>query len=213
MVDLYCERLGPGLWSEPLNATTNVAFFVSAVAVWKAGRKREEQSSGIRLLVTLIIVIGIGSGLFHTFATTWAVVLDVASIVVFQLALLWLYCRKILEIQSMLLGGLLLVFLATTLYGREFPEVIGGSLPYLPTAVVIVVLGFNHLRLQLVDAFVLLIASGVFVVSLVLRSIDSVVCAAVPFGTHFLWHILNAIVLYLASRAYVRNLPVAQRMA
>ena len=23
MIDLYCERAGPGLWAEPLNATTD----------------------------------------------------------------------------------------------------------------------------------------------------------------------------------------------
>jgi hypothetical protein len=25
-IDAYCERLGPGLWAEPLNALTNLAF-------------------------------------------------------------------------------------------------------------------------------------------------------------------------------------------
>jgi hypothetical protein len=33
-VDIYCERLGPGLWAEPLNAVTNVAFFVAAWLAW-----------------------------------------------------------------------------------------------------------------------------------------------------------------------------------
>lgn len=28
-IDIYCERLGPGLWAEPLNALTNAAFFYS----------------------------------------------------------------------------------------------------------------------------------------------------------------------------------------
>jgi hypothetical protein len=30
-IDAYCERLGPGLWAEPLNAVTNLAFIVAAV--------------------------------------------------------------------------------------------------------------------------------------------------------------------------------------
>ena len=30
VLDLYCERLGPGLLAEPLNAVTNGAFLVAA---------------------------------------------------------------------------------------------------------------------------------------------------------------------------------------
>ena len=30
-IDAYCERLGPGLWAEPLNAVTNLAFLVAAL--------------------------------------------------------------------------------------------------------------------------------------------------------------------------------------
>ncbi len=32
-------------------------------------------------------------------------------------------------------------------------------------------------------------------VSLVLRSLDAPLCAANPLGTHFLWHLLNAVML------------------
>jgi hypothetical protein len=37
-VDGYCERVAPGLWGEPLNAVSNIAFLVAAVAVWLAAR-------------------------------------------------------------------------------------------------------------------------------------------------------------------------------
>ncbi|MEP1931714.1 MAG: hypothetical protein ABJJ37_10590 [Roseibium sp.] len=33
-VNNYCERLSPEFWSEPLNAVTNVAFIVAAVAAF-----------------------------------------------------------------------------------------------------------------------------------------------------------------------------------
>jgi hypothetical protein len=38
-------------------------------------------------------------------------------------------------------------------------------------------------------------------VSLVFRSIDMAVCDAMPLGTHFLWHSLNGLALYLLLRA------------
>jgi hypothetical protein len=31
MIDLYCERLGPGILAEPINALTNLAFPFTAV--------------------------------------------------------------------------------------------------------------------------------------------------------------------------------------
>ena len=45
----------------------------------------------------------------------------------------------------------------------------------------------------------------IFCVSLTLRTIDGRICAAWPLGTHFLWHLLNATVLFLLSRELVRE--------
>ncbi len=42
----------------------------------------------------------------------------------------------------------------------------------------------------------LLIAGIVFVVSVTFRSIDMAVCAALPIGVHYMWHVLNAVVLF-----------------
>jgi hypothetical protein len=53
----------------------------------------------------------------------------------------------------------------------------------------------------------MLAGTGIFVISLVLRSIDKAVCPYIPTGTHFGWHILNGIVLYLSMRALILNLP------
>ena len=41
----------------------------------------------------------------------------------------------------------------------------------------------------------LLAAAAVFVVSLGFRTIDLLVCTQVPIGTHFVWHLLNGVVV------------------
>ena len=69
---VYCERLGPGLLAEPLNALSNLAFFLAAWAAWSVARRGGALDSGIAVLVGLIATIGIGSTLFHTFSTPWA---------------------------------------------------------------------------------------------------------------------------------------------
>ena len=60
MIDLYCERLGPGLWAEPVNALTNAVFFVAAWAIWRNAQKLNARDGGTGLLIGLTVVIGIG---------------------------------------------------------------------------------------------------------------------------------------------------------
>jgi hypothetical protein len=55
------------------------------------------------------------------------------------------------------------------------------------------------------EPMALLLATGVFTLSLVLRSMDMEVCPSISIGTHMFWHLLNGVVLYLTTRAFVRN--------
>jgi hypothetical protein len=50
-------------------------------------------------------------------------------------------------------------------------------------------------------------------VSLVFRTVDEAVCTAIPIGTHFLWHVCNAIMLYLLLAALIRGAPAGKRAA
>ena len=49
-LDLYCERLSPGLLAEPLNALSNLAFLYAALTIWR--------TAGQRLDVRLLAVDG-----------------------------------------------------------------------------------------------------------------------------------------------------------
>lgn len=67
----YCERTGPGLWAEPLNAVSNLAFVVAAVVVLRRLRRIAAPAAPVSvvvLLVGLLPVIGVGSFIFHTVA-------------------------------------------------------------------------------------------------------------------------------------------------
>ena len=75
MIDLYCERIGPGLLAEPLNASTNGFFMIAAWWCWHSARKSARRD--VMVLAGTMFAIGIGSGLFHTFALPWAKLLDV----------------------------------------------------------------------------------------------------------------------------------------
>jgi hypothetical protein len=205
-LDLYCERLGPGLLAEPVNAVTNAAFLLAAWWIRTGARRLGVRGDrGITALTLLVVAIGVGSTLFHTFATTWALAADVVPILLFQLLFLWLHLRRRTAVGAA--GALLLValFLLATMAARTAPELLNGSLAYGPTLLALLLLGWRELRLR--QRPQLLIAAGVFTLSLLLRSIDQLVCPWLPVGTHLLWHLLNAVVLALTTRTLMPSLP------
>ena len=208
-VDNYCERLDAGLFAEPLNALTNLAFLIAAWLVWRLASIRGAPGARVRLLAVLVAIVGVGSGLFHTFANTLTLWLDVIPILLFQLVFLWLYFRDVVGMRRTLAATILAVFLAAGLGAEFVPNVLHGSLVYVPAIVVLAILGIYHYRRRLVEPALLLAAAGVFLVSLALRTADAELCRLVPVGTHFLWHLLNAVVLYLVSRAYASNARTA----
>ena len=211
MIDLYCERVGPGLWAEPLNALTNLAYLVAALAAWGLMRRVGTFGRPMALLTLTLGAIGIGSGLFHTFATRWAQVLDVGPIVIFQLAFFWLYARKVMNASyasAAMITGFVVIGAAV---GRQFPEVLNRSLMYAAAALLLLFFGVSHFIKRKREPFLLLAAFGLFLCALTFRSIDMAVCADFPSGTHFLWHLLTALVLYLGFRSLALNWPEGNR--
>ena len=211
MIDLYCERAGPGLLAEPVNAFSNVAFFVAAWAAWSLARRAKAGSSEINTLLALMLAIAIGSTLFHTLATGWARVLDELPILVFQLWYIWVYLRRVLAMRAGYAASAIVAYLLAAFVSRQYPHLVNGSLVYAPALLVLPVLGVCHFVRREPGRWLLLAAAGVFFVSVICRSVDKAACDIIPFGTHFLWHVLNSGVLYLSMRALIVNPGVARR--
>ena len=57
----YCERCGPGLLAEPINASTNLSFLIAAWAAWFLARRANALHAGTWGLIALSVAIGIGS--------------------------------------------------------------------------------------------------------------------------------------------------------
>jgi hypothetical protein len=207
-IDLYCERTSTAFWAEPVNALTNALFIAAAWFSWRRANKLDAGSAGVRLLLGLMCAIGVGSFLFHTFAVTWAQWADVLPIVLFQLAYAWLYGRRVAAFRGLPAGAIVLVYLAAIIAARLLlPPVLNGSLTYLPALVFILAVAGYHFSAQRRERFVMLGAGIFFVAALTARSVDNTLCPYFPRGTHFMWHVCNAVVLYLMMRALLANLP------
>ena len=199
-VDGYCERVDAGFWSEPFNAITNLAFLLAAYWLFKQTRREQQwvKDGSVTFLIVVLFQIGIGSFLFHTFATRWAGVADVLPIFIFIMTYVYVALRRFFGWSwwIAILGPLALI-VQTPVYGALG---LGGASGYLPALVGLLVLGFCQLHTDREVAISLLITAAIFAMSLSFRSIDELLCGQNPLGTHWLWHCLNALTLYRVTR-------------
>lgn len=200
-VDIYCERTDPSFWAEPVNALTNAAFLIAAIVAFVQWRRAGERDWPVAILIALVAVIGVGSFIFHTVATQDAQLFDIVPIALFIYAYLFFALCRFLGLGLFAAIVLLVAFAALSVAeGLLVPaHALNGSHAYLPALAATLVIGWLA-RHRPAGPFILG-AGGTLLLSLVFRTVDSAVCAGFPLGTHFLWHLLNAAVLYLLLRA------------
>ena len=196
-VDIYCERTDPSFWAEPVNALTNAAFLVAALVAYGQWRRADKRDGPVLALIVLTAVIGVGSFIFHTVATQGAELFDTVPIAVFIYAYLFFALRRFLGVGLVAAILLLAAFAALTVAESMLvpANALNGSHAYLPALAATLSIGALAWRRPAGPPIVA--AGATLVASLFFRSIDMAVCPVFPVGTHFLWHILNAVVLYL----------------
>jgi hypothetical protein len=225
----YCERgLDPAFWAEPLNALSNIGFLiVSGLMLRRAGREiGDRNETGLRSVQGLALltgVIGIGSFLFHTFASRWSLLADVIPIMIFMAAYLALALRVYLRMSWGTTAALVVAFMAVTmnasrllcpattvvLAGAARNPCLNGSVGYVPALLALVAVGLASGRDHPARRD-LLVAAGIFGVSIALRSVDRDICPLTLLfgrgrGTHALWHLLNALTLWMLLLAALRT--------
>lgn len=215
----YCERgASPAFWAEPLNAASNGAFHLAALAgfvVWAAAPRRRAVDLA---LIVLVFVIGTGSFLFHTLATRWAAVADTAPIGIFMVGYLayalkrWVGFGWLLTLLSLVVFFIMLW--QSSVVRCDGGPCLNGSVAYFPALGALLLIGAYLAARRHPAGVYLFSAAAIFAVSLTFRSIDKMICpqtvisiidASRPSGTHFLWHILNATLLFLLLLAALRH--------
>lgn len=206
-VDGYCERLDPGFWAEPVNALTNAAFLVAAAVM--AARLWRAHLPLANILAGILVLIGLGSFLFHTFAQGWAGVADVLPILAFILVYLFAATRDMLVLGAKgATLAVLLFFPYAALTAPLFAQIpgVGSSAGYFPVPVLIAAYAFILRHRAPGTARGLAIGAALLLLSLLARMLDDPLCGVLPIGSHFLWHILNAVMLGWMIEVYRRHM-------
>ena len=208
--DGYCERTDLTYWSEPINAVTNLAFIIAALIM--ALRTRGHVPS--QILCLILFVIGTGSYLFHTHATAWAALSDVAPIGAFILTYLFLVNFHVLGLPlwiAIVATAGFLPYAALLVPILDSVPFIAISNFYWTVPLLLIAYGTALRRRKPVFAKGLLRGAAILTISIIARSLDEILCPAWPIGTHFLWHCLNAVMLGYMIHVYHTHLLAGSR--
>ena len=202
-LDLYCERTDASFWAEPVNAVSNVAFLIAAAAAFRLWRRGDRDDWPALALIGVVATVGIGSFVFHTVATRAAILADVIPIAIFIYGYLLLALVRFLHVKAVTAGAIVVAFAAgaQALAASAPPRLLNGSVGYLPALAALIAVALSAGEQGTRRS--LRLAAVVFAVSLAFRTADTAICPQFALGSHFIWHVLNAAVLYVLLRTAI----------
>ncbi len=168
------------------------------------------------VLIGMVVLIGTGSFLFHTYATVWSGFMDTVPIWVFVATFVLVGMHRIGGVPpgriAMIVVGavalLTILFLATgdgsAGNGQAAPDPLNGSGQYAPALAALFFFAVMSWWRQHPFRNWVAGAAVVFSASLVFRTLDMHVCDSFPIGTHFVWHCLNGLMIALLLQMIVR---------
>jgi hypothetical protein len=202
LIQMYRERGGSSeFWAEPFNALTNASFLIAAAFALELAIRRRALTTSTFTLISLAGVIGLGSFLFHTIPTPLTKWLDIIPITLFQVLFTWLISCRLLSNNRWVSAGVVIAVVGSSFALMPFHQPINGSLFYMPSLVAMLAFGGLWARQVSEEPFLLMGAACCFALAITARSADWVV--PWQFGSHFLWHLLNGIVVYMALRTWI----------
>jgi len=190
----YCGRFGPGLFGEPQNLLTNLAFLLGAFHAWRIWRAGGAKDRLAPVLFGLAASVGLGSAIFHAYPTAATLWVDLVPIQVFGLAYLgYLGLRVLRAPGAAIVAALAAFFGLRQVWLRVAPHgALGGGVTHLPALVALVAIGLYLLPRKARLGRLLLVASVSYALALLARTFDLAVCPSFPLGLHWLWHLLAA---------------------
>ena len=135
---------------------------------------------------------------------------DVVPIALFQILFLWLAGNRMLGLSRLASVALIIGVVGSSFALFPLHKPLNGSLFYLPPLLALLTVGLVWSKRTNCEPYLLVGAACCFAVAVIARSVDMIV--PWHFGSHFLWHVMNGVVVYLALRAWIVFVAVEERM-
>ena len=210
-IDEYCERTDFSFWSEPVNAITNFAIILAGLLALRLYHQQfplhgAHHRPNVLILIGFVVLIGIGSFLYHTFATYWAGWLDVAPIIAFIYLYHAVFLRRILAMRyRYVLIYVLCYFSLSIAFDAYFGhDALNGSIGYVPSLLSFLFVWSAMMVLKRPGTHLFGVAGLIFCASIFFRSIDMMICDDFPLGSHFMWHVSNSVLLYILLKLVIQ---------
>ena len=201
----YCESATNFWLHEPLNAITNLAFIIGAYYLFKLIKKEKLSMPLGLILLSLMIILGLGSLAWHSYRSLPTLLLDEIPIYIFIIFAGYYLTQSLTHIQKITLMILVSIGVIYYLIFAYIPGInlSNGVLKYVFALLIFIVLSTLVVE-KSGSGHNFIIPISIFVFAIVFRIIDLFVCSKFPIGTHFIWHILVALVMYLVSIVILR---------
>ncbi len=212
-----CERGGAGILAEPLNVLSSFAFMFVAVMIYRQYHRHEDLQRkwiwDVHALTFITFLIGFNSIVFHAFPNPITEMADTVTIVLFIILYFWSVLFRIGRTTIFQAAICFVAFVGFShILVAQFPHSLNDSIGYLSSMIALIMIAVHlHLKARPSSSHFML-ASITGVVSLFCRAIDRELCDIVPTGTHFLWHTLNATLIYILLKQLVRNVNRVARL-
>ena len=213
----YCEDEAWGMIAQPWNTLSNIGFLLVTWALWRLYRSlsAREQRLSLAMLIGSPVLIALGSTIWHTTQVGWTLWIDIASIALFAVLYIfyggqqfanWSLTRIIFILAA--IGAL--CGLSSWALGDIIPQRSGG---FIPLIFVILFMAYATIHHSTRTALWFIAAVLSLVIALVMRISDLALCDLTPAGTHYIWHILTALTVYMLVRGLFQLIYESQTVA
>ncbi|OGY27920.1 MAG: hypothetical protein A2802_02600 [Candidatus Woykebacteria bacterium RIFCSPHIGHO2_01_FULL_43_29] len=199
-----CEKAW-GLISEPVDTVSNIAFFIATYLIYRLYKKYNLSGFRFNLLIILVMLIGLGSTVYHAFNNVYTALFDLLPIYFFVFYSLYSFTSFLSKSTAIRIGTPLTLFIIQIGFrAMELPLFIFG-MPTFHLFNILFILALSSWAYRRVGKMV----NGIFPIvisyslGILMRYFDLTICPINGVGTHFLWHISVAFATYYTARFFV----------
>ena len=210
MSSIYCEVAYMNGFFEPFNAISNLSFIIAAFFLFLFFRKNDIKDFKSFWFLLIALLIGAGSFTWHFYRHPITNLFDSIPITLFIASFGYFYALKVFKSNNkaflFVITSLIIVFIGQIYLESIIPIFLGnnGYLYFLMSFLFLVPIFWSKsISKRYFKKGLFLYA--LFILALTFRQIDIPICSTIPIGSHFIWHILNGIVLYYAVTLLYKN--------